>query len=173
MLGLVRGRDIVRYGRVGKAYVHWEKRNRIGGTQRLDKLTAVPRILLRKTGNGFTATLDETSDLPEQSLYFLYKPRPALSLKVLLAWLNSELLRRIVGESLFTNRRSIAQIKKRDLESVPVPESFLSGQDLRAWQTEVEETVDRRMESCPDGALREIESRLERLLSSRASLSDT
>src|SRR5690606_12270935 len=57
---------------------------------------------------------------PEQSLYFLFDYRIQVNSKYVLALLNSALLNFYYKNKLLTNAESIAQIKKVDLDRLPI-----------------------------------------------------
>jgi len=67
-----KGENVTRYALKGHFYFNFAKSNLAGGTQDEAKLGIKEKILLRKTGDRIFATIDDTSNFPEQSLYFLY-----------------------------------------------------------------------------------------------------
>lgn len=78
------------------------------------------KILLRKTGDRIIATFDDSGTYPEQSLYFLYNNKTALDWNYLLGILNSKLLTVYYRAKAVTNRNTIAQLKKVDLDQFPI-----------------------------------------------------
>lgn len=110
-------------GRYEMRKVYWfdfRKENITGRTTDATKLGASPKILLRKTGDRLIATYDASGLFPEQSLYFLFENRSKMDLKFLLGILNSRLLTVYYRAKSLTNKRSIAQVKKVDLDQLPV-----------------------------------------------------
>ena len=72
----LKGDSIGRYCVRKQYWFEFKKQNITGRTTDIDKLGASPKILLRKTGDRIIATYDESRVFPEQSLYFLYNPKP-------------------------------------------------------------------------------------------------
>ncbi|HYG58451.1 MAG TPA: N-6 DNA methylase, partial [Symbiobacteriaceae bacterium] len=69
---VLKGESIGRY-RTGRSFwFEFARENLTGRTLDPAKLGAVPKVLLRKTGDRIVATYDESGLYPEQSLYFLY-----------------------------------------------------------------------------------------------------
>ncbi|MGA2587477.1 MAG: TaqI-like C-terminal specificity domain-containing protein [Candidatus Aminicenantales bacterium] len=97
------------------------RENITGRTTDRTKLGSIPKILLRKTGDSIIATYDESGIFPEQSLYFLFNNRSDLSFKFILGVLNSKLLNAFFRANCLTNKDSIAQVKKVDLDALPIP----------------------------------------------------
>jgi len=111
-------------GRYEMRKVYWfdfRPENITGRTTDTAKLGASPKVLLRKTGDRIIATYDQSGVFPEQSLYFLYGYQTPTSPKFLLGILNSSLLTCYYRARSLTNRRSIAQVKKVDLDALPIP----------------------------------------------------
>lgn len=75
---------------------------------------------MRKTGDRIIATFDESRTFLEQSLYFLYDNQSQVAFKYILGILNSRLLSFFYRARALTNRDSIAQVKKRDLDELPI-----------------------------------------------------
>ncbi len=142
---VVRGRDIVRYGRRGRCFFVFEPGSLSGGTTNRAKLGKREKILVRKTGSSLVATLDRHGIYPEQSLYFLHSPKPGVSLSVLLAWLNSKILSDYVRSELLTNPGTIPQIKKVHLDRTPVPIILLRGTGIDEWRDSIESLVEKRL----------------------------
>lgn len=169
---VVRGRDIVRFGRKKCGYFLFTKENLAGGTQDVRKLGASPKILVRKTGDRIVAALDESGDYPEQSLYFLFDPREDVRWGVLLAWLNSRTLGEYVTETLLTNRNSMAQLKKFQLDQIPVPVAFLGGEGFGRWAEKLERAARTRMRLTGGGPasnrrIAKVEAEIEELIVTR------
>lgn len=116
----LKGDSIGRYEFRKGYWFHFCKENITGRTTDTEKLGARPKILLRKTGDRLIATFDESGNYPEQSLYFLYNNKTALHLNYLLGILNSKLLTAYYRAKAVTNRNSIAQLKKVDLDQFPI-----------------------------------------------------
>jgi hypothetical protein len=168
---VARGRDIVRFGRRGRCFFVFEPANLSGGTQNRAKLGKREKILLRKTGDPLVATIDRQGIYPEQSLYFLHSPKPGVSLNVLLAWLNSETLSHYVRSELLTNPGTISQLKKVDLDRIPVPLVFIRGPGIEEWLTAMESLVDQRLDmgtgESDDARAKAMETRIEQMIRER------
>jgi len=119
---ILKGRSIERYRTLAHKifWFEFKKENITGRTTDKKKLSASPKILLRKTGNEIIATYDDTSIFPEQSLYFLYNNKTELNFKFILGLLNSKLLTFYFQIELLTNPDSIAQVKTKDLALIPI-----------------------------------------------------
>jgi hypothetical protein len=63
---------------------------------------------------------DDSGIFPEQSLYFLFNNHSDLDFKYLLGILNSRLLTVYYRAKSVTNKKSIAQVKKVDLDQLPI-----------------------------------------------------
>jgi hypothetical protein len=111
------------------------------------KLGAQEKILLRKTGDHIVATYDDSGIFPEQSLYFLYANRSEMSFKFLLGVLNSRLLNAYYRAKCLTNIRSIAQVKKVDLDQLPIPVLKLTDAADKARHDEMVAKVDAMLEA--------------------------
>jgi hypothetical protein len=116
----IKGDSIGRYAFKKTYWFDFKKGNITGRTTDPAKLGARPKILLRKTGDRFIATFDDSGTFPEQSLYFLFNNRSGLDFKYLLGILNSVLATFYYRNRLITNRRSIAQLKKLHLDALPI-----------------------------------------------------
>jgi len=104
--------------------------NITGRTTDKAKLSASPKILIRKTGNSIIATYDESGIFPEQSLYFIYNLKTDFDYKYLLALLNSNLMTWFFINYLVTNLDSTPQIKLVDLERIPILKTSKENQKL-------------------------------------------
>jgi len=101
-------------------WFEFKKKNITGRTTDPQKLGASPKILLRKTGGQIIATYDDSKIFPEQSLYFLFNKKNPVDYKYLLGILNSHLLTAYYQAKSLTNKKSIAQVKKVDLDELPI-----------------------------------------------------
>jgi len=116
-----KGENVTRYALKGHFYFNFAKSNLAGGTQDEAKLGIKEKILLRKTGDRIFATIDDTSNFPEQSLYFLHTPQDkCYNLRYVLALLNSQLLGCYYINRLATNRDTMPQLKKIHLDRFPI-----------------------------------------------------
>ena len=64
--------------------------------------------------------IDDSGIFPEQSLYFLFNKRTDADFNYLLGVLNSRLLTAYYRAKAITNKKSIAQVKKVDLDQLPI-----------------------------------------------------
>ena len=69
---IIKGEDIAPFHVIKTHWFDFSKKNLVGGTQDLKKLTYAPKILLRKTGDSLICCYDPNGTIPEQSLYFIY-----------------------------------------------------------------------------------------------------
>lgn len=116
---VLKGGSITKY-RVGEPlYFEFKKVNITGRTTDPIKLGWKPKVLIRKTGSRLIAAYDDSGIYAEQSLYFTYGPT-TLDPYYLLGLLNSRLLGYIFAKTLLTNEDSIAQVKKVDLDALPI-----------------------------------------------------
>jgi len=117
----MKGDSIECYGHRKTYWFEFVKANITGRTTDRAKLGASPKILLRKTGDSIIATFDDSGIYPEQSLYFLYNRKTAVSFEYVLGLLNSAPLNYYYQSRCLTNKDSIAQVKKVDLDALPIP----------------------------------------------------
>ena len=117
---VMKGDSIQRYTTRRTYWFTFRKKNITGRTTNQQKLGAVPKVLLRKTGASIISTFDESGTFPEQSLYFLYDFRKPISPLYLLGMLNSAFMTCYYQARSVTNIRSIAQVKKVDLDRLPI-----------------------------------------------------
>jgi len=116
---VLKGASITKY-RVGSPlYFEFKKENITGRTTDVAKLGWKPKILIRKTGSRLIAAYDASGTYPEQSLYFTYGATNVEPLYIL-GLLNSRLLGYVFTKTLLTNQDSIAQVKKVDLDALPI-----------------------------------------------------
>lgn len=116
---VLKGESISKYSTNTPFYFDFKPENITGRTTDRAKLGWKPKVLLRKTGANLIAAFDDSGAYPEQSLYFTYGP-PGADLFYLLGLLNSRFIGYIYCKSMLTNEASIAQVKKVDLDSLPV-----------------------------------------------------
>ena len=118
---ILKGASINRYMLLQNFWFEFKSQNITGRTTDKNKLGYKPKILIRKTGDSIIAMHETTGIFPEQSLYFLYNPTTNLAIEYILGILNSKVISFYYREKLITNKNSIAQIKKVDLDKLPVP----------------------------------------------------
>jgi type I restriction-modification system DNA methylase subunit len=143
----IKGDSIGRYEFRRQYWFEFKKQNITGRTTDVLKLGAQEKILLRKTGDHIVATYDDSGIFPEQSLYFLYANRSEMSFKFLLGVLNSRLLNAYYRAKCLTNIRSIAQVKKVDLDQLPIPVLKLTDAADKARHDEMVAKVDAMLEA--------------------------
>ena len=126
-ISVIKGLNIDRY--IIKSYLFFEfkKENITGRTTDKNKLGKIEKILIRKTGNKIIASIDESGNFPEQSLYFLYDIK--VKKHFLLAILNSKFISYLYNEQYVTNKNSTPQIKKVDLDNLPIPHATTQQQE--------------------------------------------
>lgn len=115
-----KGSDIIRYAMIGYHYFEFKNENLTGRTRDKNKLGAIPKVLLRKTGDPLYAAYDDNGTYPEQSAYFLYDFNEDYSPFYLLAILNSIVFKFYYTEKIVTNRDSTPQLKKIHLDKFPI-----------------------------------------------------
>ena len=116
---ILKGVSIQKYEVKDGLYFEFRAANITGRTTDEMKLGYRPKLLIRKTGNRLIAAYDDSGRYPEQSLYFTYG---ACSVPhfYLLGLLNSRLMQFVFFNKALTNRSSIAQVKKEDLDVLPI-----------------------------------------------------
>jgi len=120
-LKVILGRNIERNKVKNFLYFDFIKRNILGGTNDISKLSFKPKIVLRKTGKFLISAIDKDGYLPEQSLYFiLSRFKNNLDLYLLNRLLNSNILNYYYLIMAVSNITSIPQIKKKDLDNFPI-----------------------------------------------------
>jgi len=117
---VIKGDCIGRYVLLKNYFFEFIRDNITGRTTDRNKLGAKPKVLLRKTGNCIIATYTENDTYPEQSLYFLFDNQSDLSYLYFLGLLNSQFINFYYQVKSLTNRASIAQVKKMDLDKLPI-----------------------------------------------------
>ncbi len=141
----LKGDSIIRY-EIRKGYwFDFRRENITGRTTDTKKLGASPKILLRKTGDQIIATYDDSGIFPEQSLYFLYNNRTRMDFRFVLGVLNSRLLSFYYRCKSLTNRKSIAQVKKVDLDCLPIARLDLSAPADKLVHDRMVELVERML----------------------------
>ena len=116
---ILKGRCIGKYEIKQPMFFEFHRDNITGRTTDRAKLSYSPKILIRKTGTDIVAAYDESGVFPEQSLYFTFG-ECSVPVFYLLGLLNSKLMQFIYYTTALTNRKSIAQVKKVDLDSLPI-----------------------------------------------------
>ncbi|HEW79042.1 MAG TPA: hypothetical protein ENH34_03615 [Phycisphaerales bacterium] len=142
----IKGHSIGRYTFKRIYWFDFKRENITGRTTDKTKLGAKPKILLRKTGDRILATFDDSGIFPEQSLYFLFNNRSCLDFKYLLGILNSTLVTFYYRNRLITNRRSIAQLKKVDLDVVPIRTIDFDNPEDKAMHDKMVKFVERMLD---------------------------
>jgi len=142
----LKGDSIGRYEQGDGYWFDFRKENITGRTTDPRKLGAMPKVLMRKTGNRIIATYDSSGVFPEQSLYFLYDSFTQMSLKFLLGTLNSNLLGTYFDAKSLTNKDSIAQVKKADLDRLPLRNIDFSNPEDVTRHDQMVGFVDRMLE---------------------------
>jgi adenine-specific DNA-methyltransferase len=113
------GKNIGRYGSHYEYYTTYKELEIIGGTKNLAKHIAIPRVLIRRTGNSVCATYSDTPELIESTLYIM-TGETEKDLKSALAILNSKLMTYYVRQSFVTNQQAFPQIVMSNLERLPL-----------------------------------------------------
>jgi hypothetical protein len=163
--GVVRGEHVRRYFRQGKSYLEFTARNLAGGTRQLQKLTRRDRILVRKTGARLAATLDDSGDLVEQSLYFLHLRERRLcrgyDLRYFLGILNSRVMSFYFRFRLAERPGVSPQLRKAHLDRLPIP--ALRRRDAAHFERhrQLVEAVERRLQA-GEAAEPELDAAIER-----------
>lgn len=117
---ILKGENIARYNILKTYYYEFLPENIKGGTKDLSKLSSTSKIIIRKTGNKIIAALDTKGYIIEQSLYGLIKLDNKYLYKYILAILNSKLAQWYYLNFLVTNLNSTPQIKKYNLDKIPI-----------------------------------------------------
>lgn len=120
---ILKGASIQKYRVREPLYFEFKTENITGRTKDEVKLGYRPKLLIRKTGDCLIAAYDDSGRYPEQSLYFTFGPS-AVPLFYLLGLLNSRLMQFVFFNKALTNRKSIAQVKKEDLDALPIKTCF-------------------------------------------------
>jgi len=123
-----KGSSIQRYEIKENYWFEFIPENITGRTTDKTKLSAKPKILVRKTGNTIIASYDENGVFPEQSLYFIYNLNSNFDFRYILAILNSDLITWFFINYLVTNLDSTPQIKLVDLDQIPIIDMSIENQ---------------------------------------------
>jgi type I restriction-modification system DNA methylase subunit len=118
---VIKGASIEPYKVKSFLWFDFCRENITGRTTDTAKLGAKPKVLLRKTGDCLIAAYDETGIFPEQSLYFMFDFKSKDDVFIILAAMNSKVMNFYYNEVAITNKESIAQLKKTDLDKFPIP----------------------------------------------------
>jgi len=139
---VLKGSGVGRY-QIRKTYwFDFRRENLTGRTSDPAKLGASPKVLIRKTGRRLVATYDTSGIYPEQSLYFLHENRSDLDFRFILGILNSQLIDVYYRARCLTNWRTIAQVKKADLDRIPLPAIDMSLSKHKMLHDRLVEMVD-------------------------------
>ncbi len=117
---MIKGANVKRYAINGCLYFEFVKENITGRTTDVDKLGAIPKVLLRKTGTVLYAAYENTGIYPEQSLYFLFNFEGQYNPLYLLGFINSSIFKFYYIEKMVTNRDTTPQLKKIHLDLIPI-----------------------------------------------------
>jgi adenine-specific DNA-methyltransferase len=117
---VIKGENIIKYEVRGNKFYELSSSSIIGGTKNMDKLNRKNKILVRKTGNRIIAAIDTQGHAVEQSLYGVILTNDDIRAKYLIAVLNSKLIEWYYLKFLVTNINSTPQLKKTNLDEIPV-----------------------------------------------------
>ena len=117
---ILKGQNISSFKILGTNYYEFNKDTIKGGTKDIKKLKCKNKIIVRKTGNSIIAALDTDGIIIEQSLYGVINLNEKFSYKYILGILNSKLIQWYYLNFLITNEKSVPQIKKYHLDSIPI-----------------------------------------------------
>lgn len=117
---VLKGENIERYIVKDNFYFEFKKENITGRTTDEYKLGFSPKILVRKTGDTIIACYDDSGIFPEQSLYFIFELDEKFEYYYILAILNSKVINYYYINELVTNKNSTPQLKKQDLDEIPI-----------------------------------------------------
>ena len=141
----MKGNSISKYDTLMTYWFEFVPKNITGRTTDRTKLGARPKILLRKTGNSIIATYDDSGIFPEQSLYFLFNKKTDSDFKFVLGLLNSQLMDVFFKAKCLTNKGSIAQVKKVDLDLLPIVGLNLTNSVEKARHDSLVELVEKML----------------------------
>lgn len=134
---ILKGENIIKYKVRGNKFYELSSSSIIGGTKNMDKLKKKDKLLVRKTGKKIIAALDTEGWAVEQSLYGIIVTNKEFSSKYLIAILNSKLMEWYYTNFLVTNVDSTPQLKKMNLDEIPIKYCSLERQKY------VEDLVDK------------------------------
>ena len=117
---ILKGQSILKYTTKESLYFDFIDENITGRTRDISKLGSKEKILIRKTGSEIIATYDNSGIYPEQSLYFIFNLNSEYEYKFVLSFLNSSLMSWYYINYLVTNKDSTPQLKKIDLDKIPI-----------------------------------------------------
>jgi len=117
---VLKGINVQNYRIYGNRFYDISPENIIGGTRDSSKLQAKGKILVRKTGKKLMAAIDTDGYANEQSLYGIIVKNESFRPKYVMAILNSKLMEEYYLNFLVTNINSTPQIKKKDLDRIPI-----------------------------------------------------
>jgi len=157
---VMKGDSISKYETRKKYWFEFSPKNITGRTTDRTKLGARPKILFRKTGNSIIATYDDSGIFPEQSLYFLFNKKTDSAYKFVLGILNSQLMDFFFKAKCLTNKDSIAQVKKVDLDILPIIDLNLKNSADKSRHDRLVALVDKMLTIVPK--LREATSESEK-----------
>ena len=124
---ILKGESIQRYQIKTPFFFEFVRENITGRTTDKTKLGFAPKVLIRKTGAELIAAYDDSGTFPEQSLYFTYGESRE-DLWYVLGLLNSRLMGFVYYHQALTNKESMAQVKKIDLDALPIKRSGHGGE---------------------------------------------
>lgn len=125
---ILKGENINKFNILNKYYYEFLPENIKGGTKNLSKLKAPLKIIVRKTGNKIISALDTKGYIVEQSLYGIIDINNSYLYKYVLAVLNSKLMEWYYLNFLVTNLNSMPQIKKYNLNKMPIKKCSIDKQ---------------------------------------------
>jgi len=117
---ILKGENVLRYAISGEFYFHFKNNNVIGGTSDPSVLSVECKVLIRKTGSALRASFCAGGFFPEQSLYQIWNIQRPYSPHFILTILNSQLVQYLYSKLLVTNRDTTPQLKKIDLDKIPI-----------------------------------------------------
>jgi type I restriction-modification system DNA methylase subunit len=143
----LKGDSIGRYILRKQYWFEFTRSNITGRTTDRKKLGSKPKVLIRKTGDSVIATYDDSGIYPEQSLYFLYNSKTRVQFKYILGLLNSSVIDTYFKAKCLTNKDSIAQVKKTDLDNMPIPDVDFSKLEECQRHDRIVELVDQLIDA--------------------------
>ncbi|MFO8056074.1 MAG: TaqI-like C-terminal specificity domain-containing protein, partial [bacterium] len=172
---IIKGEHVFPYHRQGNAWFEFHLDNLAGGTRNLEKLQKPERLLLRKTGSRLIASRDESSHLPEQSLYFAFLRDRRLArpydLCYFLGILNSKVMSFYFRHRKITNRATTPQIKKIHLDSLPIRTIAFNKPEDKSFHDQLVQAVRQREEAGESEEVRRLDIEIDRLVAGLYGLS--
>jgi len=173
---VIKGEHVFPYRREGNAWFEFHLDNLAGGTRNLEKLEKPERVLLRKTGSRLIASRDESSDLPEQSLYFAFIRDRRLArpydLCYFLGILNSKPMSFYFRHRKITNRATTPQIKKVHLDSLPIRTITFNNPDDKSFHDDLVRVVKQRESARSGEDIQRLDKEIDRLVAGLYGLTD-